>query len=147
MVERVRAIRHQIDESCREGSGVEESQARVDAVRNEPWFSLAYFPKPAYGGQWRRIMDFDVRPPISRLRAPVLLIFGQHDRWVGTSAEVWRAFLRPYVDLTMVSIRGMDHFPTLALDRNDMTETGPFAPEYERVLVSWLRDRLRGRAS
>lgn len=89
-------------------------------------------------------MDFDIRPTLSRLRLPVLLIFGESDRWVPIDASLdrWRTALGPDADLTVARIAGTGHHLTLPVDPRDLSEAGPIAPQYERTLVSWLRERF-----
>ncbi len=56
------------------GGDLDETRALVDGVRSEPWFASANLPSSTSSGdQWRRIMDFDVRPALRRLNLPILL--------------------------------------------------------------------------
>ena len=95
-------------------------------------------------GSWREEMEFDIRPALRQLDLPVLLFFGERDRWipVAESADVWRATLGPDADLMVVSLPGTGHAATFAADPSDWLEQGPVSPDYERVLLEWLRERL-----
>jgi len=89
-------------------------------------------------------MEFDIRPALRRLSLPVLLFFGEHDRWipVAESADIWRSALGAEADLTIVSLPGTGHAATLASDPDDWLEHGQVSPDYERKLLAWLHDRL-----
>lgn len=144
VVARVANVRERLDEYYRGRTSLAEAQALVDGVRGQPWFALAYLPDPAKSNRWRLQMDFDVVPALRRLRLPVLLIFGEHDRWIPieASVEIWRSALGPKADLTVASIPRTGHNPTLAHDPQDLSERGPISPDYERVLTSWLRQHV-----
>jgi pimeloyl-ACP methyl ester carboxylesterase len=126
---------------------VDEAQTLLDAAIGEPWFGLAFVPPDAsvVDASWAKEMEFDIRPALRGLELPVLLFFGEHDRWipVAESADVWRAELGPDADLTVVSLPGTGHAATFAADPADWLEHGPVSPDYERTLLAWLRDRLR----
>ena len=89
-------------------------------------------------------MEFDIRPALRTLDLPVLLFFGEHDRWipVAESADIWRSELGANADLTVVSLPGTGHAATYATDPTDWLERGTVSPDYERVLLAWLRERL-----
>jgi pimeloyl-ACP methyl ester carboxylesterase len=118
----------------------------VDAASGEPWFGVAFVPRDAslVDASWAEEMEFDIRPALRALAFPVLLFFGEHDRWipVAESADVWRSALGAAADLTVVSLPGTGHAATFAPDPDDWLEHGPVSPDYERRLVTWLRDRL-----
>jgi pimeloyl-ACP methyl ester carboxylesterase len=87
--------------------------------------------------------DLDISPTLSQLRIPVLLIYGETDRWVPIepSIEIWRTALdRRQAHLSVPRLPGCGHFPTLAADPADLDEAGPISPAYEQLLADWLRD-------
>ena len=125
------------------GDGVTEAEAiaAIDAASGEPWFDIAppVDPRRSAGG-WRIEVDIDITPTIARLRPmPILLVFGDHDRWVPTreSEARWRASVPAGADLTVETIPGTTHFPT-----PDHEGEGPIAPRYEELLAGWLRNRF-----
>ena len=144
-VERALALRRAMDQVSVGRMPVDEAQALLDAAAAEPWFGLAFVPPDAslVDATWTEEMELDIRPALRRLDLPVLLFFGEHDRWipVAESADVWRTELGPDADLTVVSLPGTGHAATFAADPSDWLEHGPVSPDYERALLAWLRDR------
>jgi pimeloyl-ACP methyl ester carboxylesterase len=145
-VERALTLRRAMDDVSVGRIPVDEAQTLLDAAIGEPWFGLAFVPPDAsvVDASWADEMEFDIRPALRGLELPVLLFFGEHDRWipVAESADVWRAELGPDADLTVVSLPGTGHAATFAADPADWLEHGPVSPDYERTLLAWLRDRL-----
>jgi uncharacterized protein len=145
-VDRMLEVRRAMDELSHDRMSVSDAQAVLDSVVEEPWFKLAFVPPDAslIDASWAEEMEFDIRPALRGLSLPVLLFFGEHDRWipVAESADVWRSALGADADLSVVSLPGTGHAATLASDPDDWLEQGPVSPDYERSLVAWLRDRL-----
>ena len=145
-VERALALRRAMDDVSVGRIPVDEAQTLLDAAIGEPWFGLAFVPPDAslVDASWAEEMEFDIRPALRGLELPVLLFFGEHDRWipVAESADVWRAELGADADLTVVSLPGTGHAATFAADPADWLEHGQVSPDYERTLLAWLRDRL-----
>jgi uncharacterized protein len=145
-VDHALALRRAMDEVSVGRMPVAEAQALLDRAVDEPWFGLAFVPPDASAvdASWAEEMEFDIRPALRRLDLPVLLFFGEHDRWipVAESADVWRAELGTDADLTVVSLPGTGHAATFAADPSDWLEHGPVSPDYERALLAWLHTRL-----
>jgi pimeloyl-ACP methyl ester carboxylesterase len=145
-VERALALRRGLDDVSVGRMPVAEAQALLDRAVDEPWFGLAFVPPDAslVDASWAEEMEFDIRPALRRLELPVLLFFGEHDRWipVAESADVWRAELGPDADLTVVSLPGTGHAATFAADPSDWLEHGTISPDYEQALLAWLDERL-----
>jgi pimeloyl-ACP methyl ester carboxylesterase len=145
-VEDMLKLRQAMDELSHGRMSVSDAQVLLDTAVDEPWFKLAFVPPDAslIDASWAEEMEFDIRPALRRLNLPVLLFFGEHDRWipVAESADVWRRELGADADLTVVSLPGTGHAATFATDPSDWLEDGPVSPDYERVLLTWLRERL-----
>ncbi len=114
----------------------------------ESWFRWAFLPTSAdieqEATEERFELDLDVADVISRLRVPTLLIYGERDRWVPIeeSIRVWRSdFGGDPASLTLERIPGVGHMLTLS-DPADLGEAGPFSPDLDRILTSWLRDAV-----
>lgn len=144
-VERMLALRRAMDELSAERLPLAEAQSLLDGAANEEWFRLAFVPPDAslIDASWAEEMEFDIRPALRKLELPVLLFFGEHDRWipVAESADAWRAELGPGADLTVVSLPGTGHAATFSADPADWLEHGPVSADYERALLGWLHER------
>jgi pimeloyl-ACP methyl ester carboxylesterase len=144
-VEQMLTLRRAMDDLSAGRLTMAEAQSLLDAAANERWFQLAFVPPDAslIDASWAEEMEFDIRPALRRLELPVLLFFGEHDRWipVAESADVWRAELGTNADLTVLSLPGTGHAATFAADPDDWLEHGPVSPDYEHALLAWLRDR------
>jgi uncharacterized protein len=145
-VTRALSLRRAMDAVSAGRMPVADAQALLLAAVGEPWFGLVFVPSDAslVDASWAEEMEFDIRPALRRLELPVLLFFGEHDRWipVAESADVWRAELGPDADLTVVSLPGTGHAATFAANPADWLEHGPVSPDYERTLLAWLGERL-----
>jgi pimeloyl-ACP methyl ester carboxylesterase len=112
----------------------------ADAAR-EPWWPHAFLPDalpPAeQADEIRRELAeelfFEPEPVFAQVRVPTLLFYGDDDSWtpVAPSIEAWRRARGDAVDV--VVLEGTGHEPTYA--------DGAIAPEYERKLVAWLKER------
>jgi len=145
VVARALAIRAEIDAYFRGHTSLEAARAAFEAARHEPWFELAWLPEPTDPPhRWRLQMDFDIRPVLAQVRCPLLLIYGEWDRWVPIEASLdsWRSALHHGDDLAVVRIDGAGHQPTLAADRRDWNELGPIAPQYDHAVTTWLSSSL-----
>jgi pimeloyl-ACP methyl ester carboxylesterase len=141
--DRAVAIRERIDDYYRGRVSRREADLLFLETRKEPWFGRIFLPDPSNPApQWQTIMDFDIRPTLEHLSQPMLLIFGEDDRWVPIDAtiNVWREAVRNPEQVTIVRIAGAGHSMTLAEDPDDWLEEGPVSPDYERKLISWLTD-------
>lgn len=146
VVRRARQLRELVDGCVRTGEACDQAAAAFDAATAEPWFEATYVADPRTDGeQWPRIMDFDVTAALAALRIPVLLVHGEHDRWVPLEAsiDIWRrASERGGAPLSIARIRGAGHAMTTNYEPADHLERGAIASGYEHVLVDWLRERV-----
>jgi pimeloyl-ACP methyl ester carboxylesterase len=143
---RALTLRAAVDDATRGARSRAEAAELVRAARGEPWFQLAWVSEPPpepndEDRKWRLEMDYDVRPLLERLQLPVLLLHGPHDRWtpVPPSRDAWRAaFTGRETLLDTELLAGTGHFPTLANGQAG-EEDAPISPDYEAVLLRWLR--------
>jgi pimeloyl-ACP methyl ester carboxylesterase len=143
--DRAVALRDRIDEFFRGNGSRDEADQLYLEARKEPWFGRIFLPDPSSSGsQWPTIMDLDIAPTLRQIQVPVLLVFGEDDRWVpiGDTLEVWRRALPDREAMDVVTIPGAGHSMTVAEDPDDWMEAGPLAPGYERELLAWLRDHV-----
>jgi uncharacterized protein len=141
-------LRNRLRELRRGRGSPAQTRLVLQEAKSQPWYGLTYLPDPDSADEdelaaeesfeW----DLDISPVLSQLRIPVLLIYGETDRWVPIepSIEVWRAALeRGPARLSVSRLPGCGHFPTLAVDPADLDEAGPISPAYEQLLADWLR--------
>ncbi|HET7520006.1 MAG TPA: alpha/beta hydrolase [Candidatus Limnocylindria bacterium] len=147
-VELAVALRASVDDAMRGRLPRAEAARRVREAQAEPWFGQAFVhePPPEPGPQdekWRLEMDYDIGPVLRELRLPVLLIHGSHDRWtpIDDSRAAWQAAFAERAELlSAVRIAGTGHYPTLA-GGAEGEEAAPISPDYEALLLRWLRER------
>jgi uncharacterized protein len=142
-------LRNRLRELARDRRSFDQARLLIREASTELWYDLTYLPDPdvaadesvledAASFEW----DLDISSTLSQLQVPVLLVYGQTDRWVpiDSSIEVWRTALdRGHVRLSVSRLPGCGHFPTLAADPADLDEAGPISPVYEQMLADWLR--------
>ena len=139
------ALDHQV---TRTGQGYDALKAAFDRARAEPWFAEVYpegGPLPAEDPhrQWERtLLDFDPRPHLQTIRAPVLWIFGDPDldrfspvRLSQARVEAAQAAGRPY---TILAIPDVGHTLELEGDRDLQTFAQVRLPLLWR-LFGWLK--------
>jgi pimeloyl-ACP methyl ester carboxylesterase len=87
-------------------------------------------------------MDFDPVDAFARVRAPVLLFYGEDDEWspIEDSVAAWRqaAERSGNRDVTVVRLPATRHHPTAG----GVESLDAISALYERELLRWLRDRL-----
>jgi len=142
-------LRNRLRELRRDRGSPARARLLLREARAQPWYGLTYLPDPDSAAddgvledeasfEW----DLDISPTLSKLRIPVLLIYGETDRWIPIvpSIEAWRTAVDPgHVRLSVSRLPGCGHFPTLAADPADPDEAGPTSPAYEQLLADWLR--------
>jgi len=142
-------LRNRLRELRQDRGSPAQARLLLREARAQPWYGLTYLPHPGSVAdedlledeasfEW----DLDISPVLSQLRIPVLLVYGETDRWVPIkpSIEVWRTALdRGPVRPSVSRLPGCGHFPTLAADSADLDEAGPISPAYEQLLADWFR--------
>ncbi len=145
-------LRNRLHEVTRDRGSRDDARRLIREASAEPWYALTYLPGPGPGSgestledeaafEW----DLDISPALAQLRIPVLLVYGETDRWVPIepSTEAWRTALdQGQASLSIERLPGCGHFPTLAADPADLDEAGPISPAYEQLLSDWLRTVL-----
>ena len=114
------------------------TQALIDRMAGQPWFSLTYVPRELpEPGAWDD-MDFDPEPIFAGVRCPTLLFYGEDDEWTPAdeSIGVWRRAATG--DVTIKRLPGASHHPTLHGGRDMAT----ISPLYTQTLLDWIEARL-----
>ncbi|HET9886327.1 MAG TPA: alpha/beta hydrolase [bacterium] len=116
-------------------------------ARSEPWFPLANLPdEPPLDitkSKWFYQFDFDPGDAISRVRAPVLLLFAERDPWIpiDESISIWKK--RNPTRITISKVPGTNHFLAKTTDPAHEADPEPVSPEYDAILITWLKEIVR----
>ncbi len=141
-------LRERLRELWRERRPAEQARLLLREAKAEPWYGLTYLPDPDSAANASVLedaasfeVDLDISATLSELRIPVLLVYGQTDRWVpiDPSIQARRTALDcGHARLSVCQLPGSGHFPTLAANPADLDEAGPISPHYERAMTDWL---------
>ena len=119
---------------------------RLEAAREQPWYEHAplerILPSESNRPNWAWVATYDPLPAISRIKAPVLLLFGDQDDQQPTelAVERWRQGLQlaGNTDATIRVFAGADHgLRQTGTDHH----RGPLVEGYQATVEAWLRER------
>jgi len=86
--------------------------------------------------KWWYELDYDPLPIWLRIQQPVLFLFAEHDQWVpiAESMSSFRLATSHLTDVTMVQIKGTDHFmgQTINQENTDVSD------DYIEMMSAWL---------
>jgi pimeloyl-ACP methyl ester carboxylesterase len=139
VVERALDLRRRFEDWVRGRGREREDELRADllAALDEDWFGMLFLPPVLLDEEgcalWIEEMDFDPRAVFAQVGVPTLAFYGEADSWapIPPSVEAWREARGD--DVEIVVIPEAEH--ELALP------DGTLAAEYERRLVSWLKEQ------
>jgi pimeloyl-ACP methyl ester carboxylesterase len=113
------------------------------AAVKRPWFELSHLPRtvPGPDDSWPD-MDYDPEPAFSRVRCPVLLVYGADEECVPAEASksVWLRATQPFTagQLTIVDLPDCGHFPAPGGDGVSLdVPVSAFSPKYTTILQQW----------
>ena len=140
VVERALDLRRRFEDWVRRRGREREAELRADllAALDEDWFGLLFLPPVLLDEEgcalWIEEMDFDPRAVFARVRVPTLAFYGEADSWapIPQSVEAWRAAREDEVEIVVIP----------EAEHELVLPDGTLSPEYERRLVSWLKERL-----
>jgi pimeloyl-ACP methyl ester carboxylesterase len=123
------------------GEDAGDLESDLGEAAREPWWPLAFLPDAlppeaeaaAVRCELAAEMFFEPEPVFAAVRVPTLLFYGDDDSWtpVQPSIDAWRRARGDEVDV--VVLPGTGHEPVKA--------GGELSPEYELMLVDWVRAR------
>lgn len=144
-------LRNITNEYYRGALGRDTVQQILDRYKNEKWFKDMYLPG---GGnlpinipdsKWFQEMDFQPLPYFKNITVPVILFYGNTDRWVPVkkSAGIWESILSENgnKDFEIVRVKDSGHMMILGEDEDPKEKI--LSPEYTRVLRKWVKDHVR----
>ncbi len=118
-------------------------QNAIEKVQGKPWFEIAFLPAPEEipddprGTKWFREMDYDPLPPLRRVTVPILVFFGENERWIPVekSFKTIREATRHNKNVEFHRLKDADHLMMTGIPDSG----GPVSKEYIRLLLDWLR--------
>lgn len=148
-IDQMVATRKAVDDYMRGTASREAAQQRIDAAKTKPWFKYTYMGETVRDrevSQWRREIENDPLANLTKVRVPMLVLYGANDAVVPVANSVERlkrvAARLPRMRVHVVA--GADHAMQMSVDektsldpKNDGTERAD-SPEYIAVLSSWL---------
>jgi pimeloyl-ACP methyl ester carboxylesterase len=142
VIDRAVDLRRSVDAFYAGTKTRDEVAALLSAARAEPWFPLTSLqpelPADPRASQWYYQYSFDPVESIEKVRAPVLLLFGERDPWipVDDALRTWKT--RAKTDVTVRRIPDVNHFLAQTTDPAHDSDPAPASPEYTRVVTEWL---------
>ena len=139
--------REAVDAHIRGQMEPEPAQAKLDRAKSKPWFPLIYMggtlgdPKTS---RWLKEISNDPLDALTKVRAPILLVFGRRDVWIPVRISVDRAGALGRENVSVVAIDGADHAmmkslsPMQQIDPKLSRQYQPEAAEYFFALAGWL---------
>jgi len=147
VIERATLLRQEYDVYCAGKMDRSEIAELLATARSEPWFPLAFLPEEPPDeitqSKWYYQYAFDPTEAISKVRAPVLLLFAERDPWIPIeqSISIWKKH-RP-TDLTTLIVPGTNHFMAKTTDPAHEADAAPVSPEYDDILIKWLKETVK----
>lgn len=142
-------LRNICNEYYRGNADRTESQNIINEYREEAWFSDVYLPwqgnlpKDVKNTKWFFEMDFDPMPYFKKVKIPLLLFYGDYDRWVpiDKSIENWKAAMKTAknTNIEVYRIKNAGHM--MILDEDSEPENPIISEEYNQILRTWLSEK------
>ncbi|NNF00434.1 MAG: alpha/beta fold hydrolase [Pyrinomonadaceae bacterium] len=138
-------LRRLLDSYYRGQESEENVRKAVDGARKKPWFDLAYLPNRGNipgnpkTTKWFQEMDFDPLPTLSKVKVPILVFFGETDRWVPIEESIKRIKKATLMNkcVEFHRIKGGDHLMMTGAPDSG----GPVSKQYLKLLVEWLKSK------
>lgn len=135
-------LRALLDSYYRGKESKEKVQKAIENARQKPWFNLAYLPNRGRLPQnpkttkWFQEMDFNPLPTLSKVRVPVLVFFGETDRWVPIEESIKRikGATKANECVMFYRIKGGDHLMMTGVPDSG----GPVSKTYIKNMLEWL---------
>jgi pimeloyl-ACP methyl ester carboxylesterase len=149
VIEQAVNARKAVDSYLRGNVDRATAQQALDSVRGQPWFSLIYMddkltdPK---NSSWLRQMQFDPIPTVDRVKAPILIVYGQSDPWIPVELSTARlkSLAAKHTNLEFKIVDGADHTmmqgvdPKKQVDPQFFPSEAPNSPAYFALLGVWF---------
>lgn len=130
------------------GEGWDAFDRETARVRDTRWWPLVRVPPKDnwFWSYYRRVGDYDAAPHWGRVKAPVLMVYGERDLYVPVRETVTRldAALRSAAnpDYTLLVLPRASHAFNIEPEPNGPFEWFRLAPGYSDLVLSWIRLRF-----
>lgn len=132
------------------GEGRDAFDRETARVRDTPWWPLVRVPAKDnwFWTYYRRIGNYDAAPNWARVKAPVLMVYGERDLYVPVAETVTRldAALRSAAnpDYTLLVLPRASHAFNIEPEPGGPFEWFRLAPGYSDLVLSWIKLRFGG---
>lgn len=151
IIDTAKYLRRITNEYYRGKRNREITQTEIDKYREEPWFQDVYLPwrgnLPEDVGvtKWIHEMDFNPMDYFETVTIPILLFYGETDRWVPPkeSINVWKTALNKAQnsEFKIHIIKETGHMMILNEDNNPAKEI--ISEEYSSILKDWVNKKVK----
>jgi len=150
IIETAKHLRKITNEYYRGNRDRETTQTEIDTYREKPWFQDVYLPwrgnlpEDVKITKWIHEMDFNPLEYFETVTVPILLLYGETDRWVppNRSIKVWEKALNKVrnTQFEIHRIKKSGHMMILNEDNNPTQEI--ISVEYSKILTVWSKRNI-----
>ncbi|MDJ0646779.1 MAG: alpha/beta fold hydrolase [Flavobacteriaceae bacterium] len=129
----------------------QSTQEEIDEYKEEEWFSDVYLPwrgnlpEDVTTTKWIHEMDFDPREYYQKVDIPIMLFYGEADRWVpiDESVHVWKEVFDKNGNskFEIIRVKSAGHMMILNEDSNPEEEI--ISEQYTAELKKWVSNILK----
>ncbi|MEQ8562490.1 MAG: alpha/beta fold hydrolase [Cytophagales bacterium] len=144
-------LRNICNEYYRGNRDRQKTQEEIDMFREEVWFNDVYLPwrgnlpEDVSKTKWIHEMDFDPKEYFEKVNIPILLFYGETDRWVPIeeSIMVWKDVFKENgnSNFEIHRIHRAGHMMILDEDKNPDQEV--ISEQYTEKLKKWVSENLK----
>jgi pimeloyl-ACP methyl ester carboxylesterase len=144
-------LRNITNEYYRGNRDKEMTQLEIDKYRGESWFQDVYLPwrgnlpEDVKITKWIHEMDFNPLEYFETITVPILLLYGETDRWVppNESILIWKKALKKAKNnqFEIHRIKKSGHMMILNEDNNLTQEI--ISEEYTETIRTWLKKQQK----
>ncbi|MDC8006385.1 alpha/beta hydrolase [Aureisphaera galaxeae] len=151
IIETAKYLRNITNEYYRGNRDRERTQKEIDQYRGAPWFSDVYLPwrgnLPEDVGvtKWIHEMDFNPKEYFGAVNVPILLVYGETDRWVPIqeSIAVWKDVFsnNSHDAYDILKVHRAGHM--MIHDEDNNPEREVISEVYTNQLKTWVLNLLK----
>ena len=127
------------------------TQEEIDVYRNKPWFSDVYLPwrgnlpDDVSTTKWIHEMDFNPKKYFENVDKPIVLFYGQTDRWVpiDESIDIWNEVFYKNGNSKFEIYRVETAGHMMILNEENNPEQEIISDQYTRQLKKWVLENVK----